>query len=77
MWFHLEGAKAGALPDDGWYGLGGVGDTPVVGDWNGDGLDDIGVFNAGYWFLDLNGNYLWDDEWYRFGGAKGKPVVGK
>ena len=37
--------------------------VPVVGDWNGDGKDEIGTYIAdGYQFLlDLNGNGIWDD----------------
>ena len=30
--------------DDLWAKLGGEGDLPVVGDWDGDGKDDIGIF---------------------------------
>jgi hypothetical protein len=26
--------------------FGAAGDTPIVGDWNGDGIDDIGVFRS-------------------------------
>jgi hypothetical protein len=36
------------------------GDQPVMGDWTGDGRVRIGVFRAGTWFLDLNGNGQWD-----------------
>jgi fibronectin type 3 domain-containing protein len=34
------------------------GDLPVAGDWNGDGISQIGVFrpSTGKWYLDLNGN---------------------
>jgi hypothetical protein len=32
----------------------------VVGDWNGDGKTQVGVFNAGVWFRDINGNRTWD-----------------
>ena len=39
-------------------------DRPVVGDWNNDGTDEIGVYrpNAGMgmWYLDANGNRTWD-----------------
>lgn len=32
------------------------GDVPVAGDWDGDGIDTIGVFRAGRWYLDHNGD---------------------
>ncbi|NJN45303.1 MAG: PKD domain-containing protein, partial [Candidatus Competibacteraceae bacterium] len=35
-------------------------DLPVAGDWNGDGMDAVGVYRDGTWFLDTNGNGLWD-----------------
>jgi hypothetical protein len=35
--------------------------TPIVGDWDGDGDDDIGLYTAGdLFFLDLNDNLVWD-----------------
>ncbi|MBN2215766.1 MAG: hypothetical protein JW719_00180 [Pirellulales bacterium] len=51
---------------------------PVVGDFNGDGTDEIGVFVAGEWFLDLNGNGVWDegDLWAKLGDADDLPVTG-
>ena len=36
-------------------------DKPVVGDWTGDGISKIGIFQQGAWYLDKNGNGLWDD----------------
>jgi len=33
------------------FGFGAKGDQPVVGDWNGDGRDGIGVMRHGKWFL--------------------------
>ena len=40
----------------------GTGYKPVVGDWNGNGVTEIGLFTpTGIWFLDVNGNYLWDN----------------
>ena len=38
------------------------GDFAVVGDWDGDGIGNISVFDAsrGSWLLDNNGNGLWD-----------------
>jgi protocatechuate 3,4-dioxygenase beta subunit len=51
---------------------------PVTGDWDGDGQDQVGVFIAGYWFLDLNGNGIWDkdDLWIRLGDDGDQPVTG-
>ncbi|MCC6124777.1 MAG: hypothetical protein IT426_07445 [Pirellulales bacterium] len=52
--------------------------TPVVGDWNGDGISDIGAFLGGQWFLDLNGNGVWDegDLWAKLGDGEDQPVAG-
>ncbi|MBN2476358.1 MAG: hypothetical protein JXB62_17225, partial [Pirellulales bacterium] len=54
------------------------GATPVAGDFNGDGIDEVGVFYKGHWFLDLNGNGVWDDGdfWARLGDQDDQPVVG-
>jgi hypothetical protein len=51
---------------------------PVVGDWNGDGADEIAIFYKGEWFLDLNNNGQWDPEdlWAKLGSEADKPVVG-
>ncbi|MFV1964384.1 MAG: SdrD B-like domain-containing protein [Pirellulaceae bacterium] len=54
------------------------GATPVVGDFNGDGLHEFGVYYRGEWFLDLNGNGQWDAEdlWAQLGSDVDLPVVG-
>ncbi len=51
---------------------------PVSGDWNGDGITDIGVFVAGNWYLDLNGDGRWDrdDLWAKLGSRDDLPVTG-
>ncbi len=36
------------------------GDIPVMGDWNGDGEKEIGIYRRGAWYLDFNGNGEWD-----------------
>ena len=58
------------------FGLPGA--IPVVGDFNGDGKDEIGVFYKGEWFLDLNGNGQWDPEdlWAKLGSEADRPVTG-
>ena len=52
--------------------------VPVTGDFDGDGHTDVGVFSAGRWFVDLNGNGRWDgdDLWARLGDAGDQPVTG-
>jgi hypothetical protein len=58
--------------------FGQAGDIPVVGDFNGDGIDDIGVYRNGKWIVDTNGNHQIDatDKVFELGGAGDKPVVG-
>jgi len=56
-------------------------DLPVVGDWDGDGKDEIGIYQpiTKKWYLDYNGNGVWDagnDKTYQFGGQGDLPVVG-
>ena len=34
-------------------------DIPIVGDWTGDGIDKIGIYRNGWWFLDLDGSRSW------------------
>jgi hypothetical protein len=53
-------------------------DIPVVGDFNGDGIDEIGIFRDGQWLLDTKRDYQFDakDEIHRLGEAGDLPVVG-
>jgi serine-aspartate repeat-containing protein C/D/E len=53
-------------------------DTPVVGDFNGDGISTVGLFNGGQWSLDSNGDgrFTEQDSYYEFGRAGDIPVVG-
>jgi serine-aspartate repeat-containing protein C/D/E len=51
------------------------GDIPVAGDWNGDGVWCIGVFNNGVWILDENGDGR-GDATVTFGQAGDIPIVG-
>jgi hypothetical protein len=60
-----------------------VGELPVVGDWDGTGTQEIGVFlpKRGSWHLDRNGNGKWDgckkDRCLgRFGAEGDLPVIG-
>ncbi|MFO1019514.1 MAG: VCBS repeat-containing protein [Planctomycetales bacterium] len=60
--------------------FGGSGDIPLVGDWNGDGFDDIGIWRNGFFYLDANGNGVYDgsvtDRYFSFGLTTDTPIVG-
>ena len=50
-----------------------------MGDWNGDGKSEIGIYKDGTWYLDYNGNGIWDagiDKADIFGTLGWTPVVG-
>jgi serine-aspartate repeat-containing protein C/D/E len=51
---------------------------PVTGDFNGDGVCDVGIYREGRWYLDLNGNGTWDenDLWAKLGKQGDLPVTG-
>lgn len=55
-----------------------VGGTPLAGDFDGDGTDEIAVFNSGYWLIDINHNGRWDEDdlFAKLGDAEDRPVVG-
>jgi hypothetical protein len=73
-----DGARAPSDDESGVFQFGVRDGVPVVGDFNGDGLDEIGVYRNGYWFLDLNGDGRWDDEdlWAQLGGELDFPITG-
>ena len=50
----------------------------MVGDFNGDGVDEIGVYRHGRWIIDINGNRRIDahDRVFELGGPDDRPVVG-
>jgi hypothetical protein len=65
---------------------GGVGDIPVTGDWNNNGVTNFGDFRAGFlWVLDgapptapQNAHFLFGGTGFAYGGVAGdKPIVGK
>ncbi|MEM7828422.1 MAG: fibrinogen-binding protein, partial [Candidatus Aenigmatarchaeota archaeon] len=61
------------------YKFGNSTDIPVTGDWNGDGYTEIGIFRAGYWYLDYNGNGVWEkgvDTKIEYGIYTDTPVTG-
>ncbi len=53
-------------------------DTPLAGDWNGDGIDQIAIFREGQWLLDADGDGRWTsrDPAAIFGQPGDEPIVG-
>jgi hypothetical protein len=80
-WFLDTNRVEGWQASDSSISFGVAGDIPVVGDWNGDRRDDIGVVRAERggltWYLDSNGIRGWqsNDTVIRFGTAGDLPVV--
>jgi hypothetical protein len=65
------------------FGFGLAGDIPIVGDWDGDGTDNVGVVRAGLgndgllrWLFDTDEDATEDRPIVRFGLPGDKPVVG-
>jgi hypothetical protein len=57
------------------FGYGFAGATPLIGDFNQDGSNDIAVVDLPTWFVDTTGNHIADDTFgYGFAGAT--PLVG-
>jgi subtilisin family serine protease len=81
-WFlDHDGSYSWTSDDLNWIKYFGLsGDIPVAGDWNGDGIDELGVFRQGTWFLDHDGSYSWsadDLNWIKYFGISGDiPVTG-
>ncbi len=61
------------------FEFGREGDIAVAGDWNGDGVYSIGLFNNGRWTIDYDGDgrFTSADKQFTFGQKGDIPVVGK
>lgn len=56
--------------------FGGGGDKPIVGDWNGDGTDTVGVFRNGLFILSNSTDGSTQDILFSFGISGDQPVAG-
>ncbi len=65
----------GGTGTSGAVAFGDPGDVPLVGDWNGDGVDTVGVFRSGTFLLG-NGTSGRADVVFGFGQAGDQPVSG-
>jgi len=75
----LDADGDGRWSSDDWIAqYGRAGDLPVIGDFDGDGIDEIGVFRSGQWIIDINGNRQLDahDKVFQMGEAGDRPVAG-
>ncbi|HWC90299.1 MAG TPA: VCBS repeat-containing protein [Pirellulales bacterium] len=70
----LDDSNATELPTT--FGL--ARGTPLCADFNGDGQVELGLFAAGRWWIDINGNRAWDEDdlSIRLGDADDQPVLG-
>ena len=78
---YLKLTKDGEIREDAIdhvFYFGADGDLAVTGDWNGDGISNVGVFNSGNWYLDVDGNgkLSSSDKGFEFGQAGDLPVTG-
>ena len=70
-------------PADRQYNFDISGDIPVTGDWNNNGISEIGIYrnSTKLFYLDYNGNGVWNgsviDRQYNFGISGDTPVSGK
>jgi hypothetical protein len=54
------------------------GDQPLVGDFNGDGIEELAVYRDGTWYIDSNNNGQIDaeDQVIQLGSPGDTPIVG-
>ncbi|MEY2420438.1 MAG: hypothetical protein QOI95_505 [Acidimicrobiaceae bacterium] len=72
----IRNATAALMGTPGVFGFGLQGDAPVMGDWNGDGIDSPGVFRNGTWYLRNSNTNGPPDLAFGFGLPGDTPVVG-
>ncbi|MCK9593992.1 MAG: hypothetical protein M0Q91_18480, partial [Methanoregula sp.] len=72
----LETAKTGVVNKSFRFGI--PGDTPVTGDWDGNGISDAGVFrkSTSTWYLETTKTGVVNKS-FRFGIPGDTPVTGK
>jgi hypothetical protein len=60
------------------FHFGTSGDIPVIGDWNGDGTSDAGIYRPsnGNWYLDYTKTGV-VDRTFHFGTSGDSPKIGK
>jgi hypothetical protein len=75
--WHIRNSNSGGAPDSSfWFGL--PGQVPVVGDWNGDGVETPGSYEpqTGTWRLRNSNSTGGSNVTFQYGGSQYRPVVG-
>ena len=72
----MDSIQSGSIKTISTFGI--PGQVPIVGDWTGTGHQNLGVFQNGTWFLDLNGDGAYGpaDRSFVFGQSGDIPIVG-
>jgi hypothetical protein len=73
--FYLRNSNDAGIADLA-FGYGAAGDTPVVGDWDGDGTDTVGVYRDGVFYLRNSNDAGIADLAFGYGISGDMPVVG-
>jgi hypothetical protein len=56
---------------------GNVGDTPIMGDWDGDGIDTLGVYRNGVFYLRNSNTTGYADVTFAYGNPGDYPLAGR
>ena len=73
-WFMDLDDQGGVGESIAYYGV--PTDIPVVGDWNGDGIDDLAIYRSGQWLFDNNNDGGLAESSFWFGLPGDIPVAG-
>lgn len=78
VWSFTETSDNRILANSQQLRFGMIGGTPLAGDFDGDGTDEVAVFKDGFWMIDINRNGKWDasDLLAKLGDEDDRPVVG-
>ena len=77
-WVFAENVNDQYTVTDSGTRFGMIGGTPLAGDFDGNGVDEVAVYKDGFWFIDINHNGRWDDDdlMAKLGDHEDRPVVG-
>ena len=75
--WYLDSDGTGNTANATFHYFGAPGWAPIVGDWNGDGKSEMGIYRDGAWYLDSDGTGNPANATFHFFGAPGwTPIVG-